>query len=200
MKTTAIWARGARSLLAALVASLIALVLSGTALTAPSAAHSGGKAIPLVSDFTLTPAATGWSASVAVVDFDSGEALGAIDVQLKGAGLATLTPMVESARTGMYELALPKAKPGPVKLTLQMRTLPGGTEITNLNESYERTLLAGKPLHVAGAAPTGGESGGGSNAGMVVGGAGALLLVAVICTMLALRSRTRAPATAARGH
>lgn len=198
MKTTAVWARGAKSLVAALIASLVALILSSTALTAPAGAHSGGKAIPLVSDFTLAPAASGWNASVTVVDFDGGEALDAINVQLKGAGLRTLTPMVESERIGTYELPLPDAQPGPVQLVLQMRTLPGGTEITNLNETYERTLVAGQPLHVVGAAPTGNGSGGGSNAGMIVGGAGALLLVAVICTMLALRSRP--PATASRGR
>jgi hypothetical protein len=160
-------------------------------LSAPSSAHSGGKAIPLVTDFTLTPAPSGWNASVTLVDFDGGEALDAVDVRLKGAGLTRLTPMIESATVGTYELGLPKAKPGPVKLELQMRTLPGGTEITDRNEAYDRTLVAGKPLHVAGSSPSGSGSGGGGS-GVMVAGAGALILVLVICAMLALRSRAAA--------
>lgn len=196
MKSTTV-TPGARSLFAVIIALLITLAFSSTALTASSAAHSGGKAIPLVREFTLTPSTSGWDATLTVVDFDGGEVLEAIAVQLKGAGMTKFTPMVESETAGTYQLALPKAKPGPVKLDLQMRTLPGGTEITNLNETYERTLVADKPLHVVGSAPQG-ESGGGSNAGMIVGGAGALLIVAVICTMLAVRSRP--PATAAPGR
>jgi hypothetical protein len=41
----------------------------------PAWAHSNGRAIVLVRQFTLTPAATGWDADVVAADFDSGAPL-----------------------------------------------------------------------------------------------------------------------------
>jgi hypothetical protein len=86
MGATSACRRGTRLMVAGLVTWLVAFFICAV-LSAPSSAHSGGKAIPLVTDFTLTPAPSGWNASVTLVDFDGGEALDAVDVRLKGAGL-----------------------------------------------------------------------------------------------------------------
>jgi hypothetical protein len=188
--------RNVRSILAGAVAVTAAFALSTAVTSPPGLARPEGKAIPLVRDFTLAPAPPGWSASVSVVDFDGGEPLTGADVQLKGAGLPGLTPMRETESGGTYRLALPKARAGEIRLTLRIRALPGGSPVADFDDTYVRTLVRGEPLHIAGGTPPDAANDG-ADAGMFVGGAGALLIVAVICSLLAIRSR---PPATARGR
>jgi hypothetical protein len=157
-----------------------------------SYAHSGPDAIALIRSFALTPAPQGWTASLTIVDSDSGTALPAVDVKLRGAGAPKLTSMVESTTDGTYTLALPKAKPGPTELHLQLRELPGGTDVLDFTESWTGTLEAGKPWLVVGSAPATG-SGEGSATGPLAAGAGVLLLAGVGTALVLRRRRTGAP-------
>jgi hypothetical protein len=187
--------RRPRTLLASLLTALLVVLVTAGLVPDRSHAHSGGKAIPSVTDFTLTPAGQGWTASVSVVDFDGGEPLEAVDVQLKGAGLAKYAPMTETARAGTYERALPEAEAGPVQLALRFRTLPGGTQITDADETYQRTLAAGQPLHVVGSQGAANSDGGGSGLGMILGGGAALAVALGVGAALLRRGRSTTPAT-----
>lgn len=179
--------------LAAVVAILVT-VMAGFGLMAGSAsAHSGGKAIPLVESLYIAPAGDSWKATVKLADFDGGGPLTGTDVKLRGAGLTQATPMVETSNLGTYEVALPKAQPGPVDVVLDMRTLPGGPPVTTTTERYSGTLVEGQTLVLTtGKVETAG--GGGSNTGMIAGVAGAVLLVAVLYGLFSIRKKSAVPA------
>lgn len=183
--------------LALAVAAPTALYLS-TATTSPTGiSHSGGNAVPLVRDFTVAPSAgQGWTANVAIVDLDGGDPIAGVDVSLKGGGLSRLTSMAEAELPGTYRIALPRTKAGELRFALRIRPKPGGTRITDFDYSYQRTLVRGETLHVVGSSPSGPPDSG-SDGRVVVAGAGALLTVAVVCSMLAIRSR---PPAAAHGR
>ena len=184
----------ARGLLAAVVAVFVTAMVGLGLVAGPASAHSGGKAIVLVEDFSIAPAGGGWTATAVLADFDGGGALRAVDVQVNGAGLTKLTPMVESDAPGTYTLALPKAAPGPVTVELDIRTLPGGTPVTPFKKSYSNTLVDGQKLSLASGKASPADGGGGSNTGMIAGVAGAVLLVAVLYGVFAMRKRTAVPA------
>jgi hypothetical protein len=181
--------------LAAVVALLVA-VMAGFGLVAGSAsAHSGGKAIVLVEDLTIAPSGDSYVATAKLADYDGGGPLKAVDAKLKGAGFTSFESMKETANPGTYELALPKAKPGPVEVTLDIRTLPGGTPVTAFKQTYPGELVAGQALALtSGKVVSGG--GGGSNTGMIVGVAGAVLLVAVLYGLFSVRKKSAVPARA----
>lgn len=183
-----------RSTLAVTVAAPLALYL-GTAATSPAGiSQSGGSTVPLVREFTVAPSAgQGWTANVAIVDLDRGDPIAGVDVSLKGGGLPRLTSMAEAGLPGTYRIALPRAKAGELRFALRIRAVPGGTRITDFDYSYQRTLVRGETLHVVGSSPSGPPDGG-SDGRVLVAGAGALFTVAVVCSMLAIRSRP--PATA----
>jgi hypothetical protein len=185
---------GARRSLAVVVALLVT-VMAGLGLVAAgsASAHSGGKAIVLVENLYVAPAGDSWKATAKLADYDGGGALTSVDATLVGAGLTKATPMVEISVPGTYELALPKAKPGPVDLTLDVRTLPGGTPVTTFSQKYSGTLVDGQTLSLT-TGKVASSGGGGSNTGMIVGVAGAVLLVAVLYGLFSVRKKSAVPA------
>jgi hypothetical protein len=186
-----------RSTLAAGAAALITLSLSSAVISPAGLMQPGPEPVPVVRDFTVTPAGgQAWTATVTTGDLDGGEALPAVDVALKGGGLPRFTPMAAIGPPGTYRLALPQAGPGEIRFALRIRTLPGSSPVPDFDDTYVRTLVRGETLHVVGPAPSV-PSQAGTDTGIVLGGAGAMLVVAVICSMLAVRSR---PPATARGR
>jgi hypothetical protein len=174
--------------LATVFAMLVALLgVSG----APAQAHSAGKAVVLVRQFTLTPSANTWQASVTVADFDSGAPIrNSSVVTVIGAQKTTLAP---TKVIGVYQGTIPNAKPGPTNVELQIRTIPGSDPVQPYDKTWPVNLVAGQPLQVV-SGDSGG--GGGSNIGLILGVAGGVLAVALLYGLFVIRRRTAVPAQA----
>jgi hypothetical protein len=184
---------GAGRLRKQLAAVGLAGLLAGTAaVPAPATGQPGAAAVPHISSFALVPATQGYTAFVRVVELAGGEPLGALDVRLKGAGRISFAAMAESPTTGTYTLALPTARPGWVRLVLRLGPGPGAPDLTTFSESYARTLRAGDVLHVVGSSPSSGSADA-TPQWLFVGGIVGFLVVLFICSVLAIRSRARAP-------
>ncbi|WP_084670820.1 hypothetical protein [Sporichthya polymorpha] len=157
--------------------------------TAPVSAHSGGKAIVLIADLTLSPEGTGWRASTTVVDGDSGEPLRGVDVKaLLGSPVKTVT-LTQGATLGNYVGPLGALPVGPTHLELKVRTLPGAEPVAPYDNGWDFTLTAGQPVQVA--SETAG--GGGGNAALTLSVAGAVILLALLYGLFSLRRRTGDP-------
>lgn len=182
--------------LAGVVAVLVALIAGLGLLAGTASAHSGGKAIVLVEDLTIAPAGDGWKATAKLADYDGGGPLTNVDVVISGAGtgLTKPTSMTESEVGGTYTLALPNAKPGPITVDMSVRTVPAGTPVTPFKESYTNSLVDGQALSLTSGKAISGDGGGGGSTGMIVGVAGAVLLVAVLYGLFAVRKKSAVPA------
>jgi hypothetical protein len=205
-------------ILATLLAAVVALFGVGGV---PAAAHSNGRAIVLVREFTLTPAATGWDVDVVAADFDSGAPLRNTNVTVTGgepdaaapaapavaktskasktvaAPVAAGPPTVQLLPTtvvGDYQGLLSSAKPGPNHLELKIKTTPGGDPVAPFDQTWDVNLVAGQPLKLVG----GDSGGGGSNLGLILGVAGGVVGVAVLYGLFAARRRTAVPAAPAK--
>lgn len=165
--------------------------------TTPAAAHSGGKAIVLVEALTIAPEGSAWQATAVLADYDGGGALEAVDARAKGAGLLKPTSMTETMTPGTYRVALPAAEPGPIRLTLDIRTLPGGTPVTRFTETFEGTLVADQTLSLVEnkSAPLDAGDGGGGNTGVLAAGAGGVLALTAVA-LFTVRRRSGVPAPA----
>ena len=153
---------------------------------APVSAHSGGKAVVLVADLTVSPEVSGWKASTTVVDGDSGEPLRGVDVKaLLGSPVRTGS-LVQGSTLGNYVASLGALPAGPTHLELKVRTLPGAEPVVPYDNGWDFTLTAGQPVEVA--SETAG--GGGSNVALVLSVAGAVILLAVLYGLFSLRRRT----------
>jgi hypothetical protein len=171
-------------------AAVLALVGSST----PASAHSGGKAVVLVRSFTLTPSGDAWDARLQLADLDSGAAIIAADakVTVGTAAQAALEPV--AAEPGVYTAKLTKLKAGPADVRLVVRSAPGGVPVAVFDRTYPGTNLSTDAPTVVTAEAAGG--GGGSNTGMIVGVAGAVLLVALLYGLFSMRRRGAVPARA----
>jgi hypothetical protein len=178
--------RFSRVAAAAVVA--VGLTALGPAAT-PVAAHSGGKAVVLVADLTLSPEGTGWKATATLVDGDSGSPIRAADVKaLVGTPAKTVT-LAQGSSLGNYAAAVGALPAGPAHLELKVRTLPGAEAVVPYDNAWDFTLTAGQPVQVA--AETGGGSG--SNVALILSVAGAVILIALLYGLFSLRRRTAAP-------
>jgi hypothetical protein len=171
----------------------VALVAVGLAALGPAAtpvaAHSGGKAVVLVADLTLTPSGSNWTASTTLVDGDSGSPIRGADVKaLVGAPAKTVT-MEQGTTLGSYVASLGALPAGPAHLELKVRTLPGAEAVVPYDKAWDFTLTAGQPVQVA--SETAG--GGGSNVALMLSVAGAVILLALLYGLFSLRRRTAAP-------
>jgi hypothetical protein len=201
-------------ILATLLATVSALFgIGGT----PASAHSNGRAIVMVRQFTLTPAANGWTAEVVAADFDSGAPLRNTTVTLASvepgaaapAAAATGTTttkttaaaaapapitLAPTSEVGDYRGALTGAKPGMNHLELKIRTTPGWDPVAPFDQIWDVSLVAGQPVKIVG----GDSGGGGSNLGLILGVAGGVVGVAVLYGLFAVRRRTAVPAAPAK--
>ncbi|HEX3825738.1 MAG TPA: hypothetical protein VHV82_00570 [Sporichthyaceae bacterium] len=227
---------------AGIVATLFAMVAAVFGVGGvPAWAHSNGRAIVLVRQFTLTPAANGWDADVLAADFDSGAPLRNTKVLVTGGEPVAAAPAAPATQTaadtasatktakstskaasktvaapaaapvaagpptiqllptsvvGDYQGTLSTAKPGLNHLELKIQTTPGGDPVAPFDQAWDVTLVAGRPLKVVG----GDDGGGGSNLGLVLGVAGAVVGVALLYGLFAARRRTAVPAAPARAN
>ncbi len=173
---------------AAVALVAVALGAFGPAAT-PVAAHSGGKAVVLVADLTLTPSGKNWTATTTLVDGDSGSPIrGAAVKALVGSPVKTVALEPGSA-LGNYTASLGALAAGPARLELQVRTLPGSEAVVPYDKGWDFTLTAGQPVQVA--SETAG--GGGSNIALMLSVAGAVILLALLYGLFSLRRRTAAP-------
>ncbi len=178
--------RFSRVAAAAVVA--VGLAALGPAAT-PVAAHSGGKAVVLVADLTLSPEGTGWKASTTLVDGDSGSPIRGADVKALLGTPAKTVSLAQGTALGSYTASLGSLPAGPTHLELKVRTLPGAEPVVPFDKGWDFTLTAGQPVQVA--AETGG--GGGSNIALILSVAGAVILIALLYGLFSLRRRTAAP-------
>jgi hypothetical protein len=179
--------------LRATAATVLAVGLSalGPAAT-PVSAHSGGKAVVLVADLTLSPDGPGWKASTTLVDGDSGSPIrGAVVKTLVGTPAKSFD-LAQGPTLGNYVGALGAMPAGPTHLELRVQTLPGAAPVVPFDHSWDFTLTAGQPYHVASEA----GAGGGSNFALIASVAGAVILIALLYGLFSLRRRTAAPAKA----
>lgn len=177
------------------VAAAVAVAVGLTALgpvAVPASAHSGGKAVVIVADLTLTPVGNTWNASTTLVDGDSGAPIRGAQVQALAGTPAKTISLTSGNTLGNYVGSLGALPAGPTHLELKVRTLPGSEAVVPYDNSWDFTLAAGQPYQVA--KETGG--GGGSNVAMILSVAGAVILLAILYGMFALRRRTIAPAKA----
>lgn len=155
----------------------------------PVSAHSGGKAVVLVADLTLSPEGTDWTATTTLVDGDSGSPIRGADVKaLLGTPVKTVT-MAQGSALGTYVASLGAIPAGPTHLALKVRTLPGAEPVVPYDQGWDFTLTAGQPVQVA--SETAG--GGGSNVALMLSVAGAVILIALLYGLFSLRRRTAAP-------
>ena len=153
---------------------------------APVSAHSGGKAVVLVADLTVSPEGSGWKASTTLVDGDSGEPIRGVDIKaLLGSPAKTVT-LAQGSRLGNYVASLGALPAGPTHLELKVRTLPGAQPVVPYDNAWDFTLTTGQPVQLA--SETAG--GGGSNVALTLSVAGAVILLAVLYGLFSLRSRT----------
>lgn len=177
---------GARVAVLTMLATVLTGLLGLGAMAGPAAAHSGGKAVVLVQNFTLDPAGESWQANVMLADLDSGSPiLGAKTVVLLGGEEIVLE---RGQAAGQYTGTLKGAKPGPVVLELKVRAQPGAEPVLPANERYNVELVAGESVVVA---KNGG--GGGSNLPLIMGVAAAVLAVALLYGLYSIRRRTAVP-------
>ncbi|WP_245541672.1 hypothetical protein [Sporichthya polymorpha] len=154
---------------------------------APVSAHSGGKAVVLVADLTLSPEGSGWKASTTLVDGDSGEPLRGIDIKaLLGSPVKTVT-LVQGSTLGNYVAPLGALPVGPTHLELKVRTLPGAEPVVPFDKGWDFTLTAGQPVEVA--SETVGERSG--NVALILSAAGAVILIALLYGLFSMRRRTQ---------
>jgi hypothetical protein len=164
----------------------------------PASAHSAGKAVVLVRDFTLNPAPGGkWSATVAIADFDSGAPLQGTSVTVgmgDPATTATPTKFVELQPTsmiGQYQAVVGTAAAGPARFDLRVRTVPGSPPVQPYDHQFPVTLVANTPLHVITAD---GGGGGGSSLPLILSVAAVVLVGALLYGLFSVRRRTAVPA------
>ncbi|WP_019873152.1 hypothetical protein [Sporichthya polymorpha] len=114
---------------AAIGVLMVGLATLGPA-AAPVSAHSGGKAVVLVADVTLSPEGSGWKASTTVADGDSGEPLRGVGHHkaLLGSPVRTVS-LTQGSTLGNYVASLGPLPPGPTHLELKVRTLPGAEPV-----------------------------------------------------------------------
>ena len=174
---------------AAAVAVAVGLTALGPAAT-PVSAHSGGKAVVLVADLTLTPEGTNWKANSILVDGDSGAPIRGAAVQALIGTPPKTVALTPGSTLGNYTASLGAIPAGPTHLELKVRTLAGSEAVVPYDNSWDFTLTAGQPYQVA--KETGG--GGGSNIAMILSVAGAVILLAILYGLFSLRRRTVAPA------
>lgn len=175
---------------AAAVAVVVGLTALGPA-ASPVSAHSGGKAVVLVADLTVSPEGSAWKASTTLVDGDSGSPIRGAEVKALLGTPAKTVDLTAGSTLGNYVASLGALPVGPTHLELKVRTLPGSEAVVPYDNSWDFTLTAGQPVQVA--AETGG--GGGSNVALILSVAGAVILLAVLYGLFSLRRRTAGPTT-----
>ncbi|MGQ0629615.1 MAG: hypothetical protein ACT4P1_01135 [Sporichthyaceae bacterium] len=170
----------------------LALVFAGAlgALAPSAGAHSGGKAIVLVTDLVVTPIASGWEVRATLADFDSGDPVRGADVKTFTGTPAKATSLTESAIAGTYAGSIGKAGPGPMNLTMKVRSIPGNEQVEAVDKSWQVQLVAGSPAVVV----SGATGAGGGSLGLIVGVAGAVLAGAMLYGLYSLRRRSAVPA------
>ena len=166
----------------------VGLAALGPAAT-PVAAHSGGKAVVLVADLTLTPEGTAWTASTTLVDSDSGSPIRGAEVRvLLGTPVKTVM-LAQSSSLGIYAASLGALPAGPTHLELKVRTPPGAEAVVPYDKAWDFTLTPGQPVQVASETAGGAKS----NVALILSVAGAVVLLAVLYGVFSLRRRTAAP-------
>ncbi len=156
----------------------------------PVAAHSGGKAVVLVADLTLTPEGSAWTANTTLVDGDSGTPIRGADAKLLTGTPAKIVTLGQGSSLGKYTGSLGKLAAGQVHLELKVRTLPGSEPVVPYTNGWDVTLVDGQPVTVARET----SGGGGSNVALIASVAVAVALVAVLYGLFSLRRRTAVPA------
>jgi hypothetical protein len=155
---------------------------------APASAHNNGGATPLIQLFTLTPAGSSWDATIRIVDSDLGTPVrGARVFALHGTTPTELSP---GSTPGSYQGAVAGVQPGAQTVGVKVQSQPSGDPVNPFKQTWNVTLAAGQPLSVV----AGGGGGGGSNIGMILGVAGAVVLVALLYGLFTVRRRTAVPA------
>jgi hypothetical protein len=193
IRYTAAGRGGLRAVFVGAVVALAAL-LAGIGASTAAWAHSGGKAVVLVRNFTMTPVGEAWEAHVTLADLDSGAPIPAADAKVYAGKAAPVVLEHSSTQAGVYTAKIAKLAPGPTDLRLVVRTSPGGVAVALFDRSYPGTVLTAGEEKVVTAEAAGG--GGGSNTGMIVGVAGAVLLVALLYGLFSVRRRGAVPARA----
>lgn len=179
---------------AAAVAVAVGLTALGPVAT-PVSAHSGGKAVVLVADLTLSPeGASNWKATTQLVDGDSGAPIRGAQVKAFVGTPPKSVDLVQGASLGNYVGSLGNLPAGPTHLQLRIQTLPGAEAIVPYDHSWDFTLTAGKPYQVASEA----AGAGGSNVALILSVAGAVILLAILYGLFSLRRRTTAPVKTTR--
>lgn len=174
----------------AVLAGLLGAAALGPVAATPVQAHSGGNAVVLVADLTLTPVGDTWNATTTLVDSDSGSPLRQVDVKaFVGTPVRTVT-LAQGGSLGTYQGALGKIPAGPAHVELQVRTLPGSEPVNPYSGSWDVTLVAGQPVQVASEA----AGGAGSNVALIVSVAAAVILIALLYGLFSLRRRSAVPA------
>jgi hypothetical protein len=183
-----------RSPLIALLVGMLALIAGVGTSAAPASAHSAGKAVVLVRDFTLNPAAGGkWQATVAIADFDSGAPLQGTSVTIgMGSPPTKYVQLQPTSLIGQYQGVVGKAAAGPANFDLRVRTVPGSPPVQPYDHSFPVTLVAATPLHVISNA--GGGGGGGSSLPLILSVAAVVLVGAMLYGLFSVRRRTAVPA------
>jgi len=179
------------------VAVLLALMAALVGVGAGSAsAHSGGQAVVLVRDLTLTPAGTGWQATAVIVDFDSGSPIQQSSVVLLTGQPEQRTLLSPTSVIGQYQGAMPtNLKPGPLDLKMQVRAIPGSAAVKPYNGEWQVNLVAGETTPVVGAAGGGGGGGGGSSSTPIIIGVVVIVVVAaMLYGLFVIRRRSAVPA------
>ncbi len=183
---------GPRARLVAMLVAFAALI-AAVGVAGPASAHSGGKAVVLVRNLVIAPVGTGWEARVTLADLDSGSAIPGADARIT-TGTAAAVALTEADTAGVYSAKLTKLKPGVTNVKLEVRTAPGGLPVAPFVANWAPTLVAGQESVVISGAASGG--GGGSSTGMIIGIAGAVLLVALLYGLFSVRRRSAVPAKA----
>ncbi|MGQ0623444.1 MAG: hypothetical protein ACT4PP_02125 [Sporichthyaceae bacterium] len=171
--------------------AVAALVIAGALgpLSSPAGAHVGGSAVVLVTDLVVAPVGGGWEVRATLADFDSGDPVRGADVKTFTGNPVKATTLAETTTAGTYTGAIGKARPGPMSLTMKVRSIPGNEPVEDVDKTWQVDLVAGAPAVVV----SGATGPGGGSFGLIVGVAGAVLAAAMLYGLYSLRRRSAIP-------
>jgi hypothetical protein len=143
--------------LAGILATLLATVTAVFGVGgAPASAHSNGRALVLVREFTLTPSTNGWTADVVAADFDSGAPLRNTAVTLTAGEAGATGPAAPAAQTAANTTPEAKTAKTPGKAASKAVAAPAAAPVaaapptitlapTSVVGDYQGELTNAKP-------------------------------------------------------
>jgi hypothetical protein len=157
-----------------------------------ASAHNLGRAVVFVRALTLAPIGDDWRATATVADLDSGAPLQNTSVVALTGRPVQRTALTPTSMAGQYQGTVRNARPGPIQLELQVRSIPGAAAVQPYDKVWSTSLVAGETNEVV--VDDGDRSG--NDLPLIIAVAAAVLIGAMLYGLFSVRHRTPAPVPA----